>query len=91
MEDDVPCFKGKLWKPEDVKMFSVTELDKIAKEHDAREFLLKLELGYYDLKHSWEYERPSGTSRDALLYNVMMASTRLMVIRAEMDEASRTS
>ncbi len=89
--DDKWVMKGKLWQPSNEPFYSVSEIQMMARRADAATFDLELALGYYDFKHSWEYERPHVPEKDALLYNVMMEATHLMVIRAEMDEASRTT
>ncbi len=61
-EHVVPKFdlRGGVFKHEETTPFySVAELDKMARERDAAQLLLHLQLmpGRY-LKHSWEYELP---------------------------------
>ncbi len=56
--------------------FDVRELEALGKRRDAVKFLVECDEGLWDIKHTWEYERPDATnSLDDRYYSMMLDRT----------------
>ncbi len=78
MEVDVPSFSLRRDKPAKEYVppcLTVANLEHSARKRDSLSLLLDLHLDKFDLKHTWEYERPTGTSYNDLMYRALMERT----------------
>ncbi len=91
--DDKWVMKGKLWQPSNEPFYSVSELQMMVRRADAATIDLELALGYWDFKHSWEYDLPKPKEfgfRQSKYLNLVLNTCKL-VDSLKKDEASRTT